>query len=253
MPRDRSPAAIPNRSAFAGVFAATLLCFLAVGAVLPVLPRYVTGPLGARRPRRGHRDGRLRLHRGHRPADRRADRRPPRAAPRRASPGCCSRRWPALLYYLPLGVGGLIFARLVLGVGDGWVFTAGLAWAVDVDAARAARAVHRASTGSACGAGCRSGRSIGEGLYHVGGYDAVWAFAAASPLLGALLARVGARPPRRLRPGGPAAAAAAARRSGRASRSCSPRSATPRSPASSCCTSTRSASATARRCSPRSR
>ena len=37
----------PNRSAFAGVFAATLLCFLAVGAVLPVLPRYVTGPLGA--------------------------------------------------------------------------------------------------------------------------------------------------------------------------------------------------------------
>jgi MFS family permease len=36
----------PNATAFAGVFSATLLCFLAVGAVLPVLPRYVTGPLG---------------------------------------------------------------------------------------------------------------------------------------------------------------------------------------------------------------
>ena len=29
------------------VFGATLLCFLAIGAVLPVLPRYVTGPVGA--------------------------------------------------------------------------------------------------------------------------------------------------------------------------------------------------------------
>ena len=33
--------------AFAGVFGVTFCCLLAVGAVLPVLPRYVHGPLGA--------------------------------------------------------------------------------------------------------------------------------------------------------------------------------------------------------------
>src|SRR3954468_7420302 len=38
----RSPLA-----AFAGVFVVTLLSLVAVGAVLPVLPRYVRGPLGA--------------------------------------------------------------------------------------------------------------------------------------------------------------------------------------------------------------
>src|SRR4051794_36432485 len=37
----------PFLAAAAGVFAATLCAFLAVGAVLPVLPRYVRGPIGA--------------------------------------------------------------------------------------------------------------------------------------------------------------------------------------------------------------
>ena len=32
---------------FAGIFAVTLLALLSVGAVLPVLPRYVRGPLDA--------------------------------------------------------------------------------------------------------------------------------------------------------------------------------------------------------------
>ncbi len=34
------------RRAFAGVWAATFCCLVAVGAVLPVLPKYVKGPLG---------------------------------------------------------------------------------------------------------------------------------------------------------------------------------------------------------------
>ena len=34
------------RRVFAAVFSATLLVFLSVGAVVPALPRYVTGPLG---------------------------------------------------------------------------------------------------------------------------------------------------------------------------------------------------------------
>src|SRR4051812_49739002 len=37
----------PALAAFIGVFAATLLGFFAVGAVLPILPRYVRGPIGA--------------------------------------------------------------------------------------------------------------------------------------------------------------------------------------------------------------
>src|SRR5688572_13025977 len=35
----------PHLVAFAHVFLATLFCFVAVGAVLPILPRYVVGPL----------------------------------------------------------------------------------------------------------------------------------------------------------------------------------------------------------------
>src|SRR3954447_26653377 len=36
----------PFLAAAAGVFASTLCAFLAVGAVLPILPRYVHGPIG---------------------------------------------------------------------------------------------------------------------------------------------------------------------------------------------------------------
>ena len=36
----------PSRRAFAGIFVVTGLGLLAVGATLPVLPRYVRGPLG---------------------------------------------------------------------------------------------------------------------------------------------------------------------------------------------------------------
>ena len=36
------------------------------------------------------------------------------------------------LYLMPLGVAGLIAARLVLGAGEGAVFTAGSAWIVDL-------------------------------------------------------------------------------------------------------------------------
>src|SRR5919106_441305 len=36
----------PAVAAFAGIFAVTLLALLSVGSVIPVLPRYVKGPLG---------------------------------------------------------------------------------------------------------------------------------------------------------------------------------------------------------------
>ena len=43
------------------------------------------------------------------------------------------------LYLLPLGIAGLIVARLVLGAGEGTVFTAGSAWIVDLAPARPPR------------------------------------------------------------------------------------------------------------------
>src|SRR4051794_7285613 len=43
----RATSARPETVAFAGVFAACLLAFLGLGTVLPVLPRYVRGPIGS--------------------------------------------------------------------------------------------------------------------------------------------------------------------------------------------------------------
>jgi MFS family permease len=177
----------PNRSAFAGVFAATLMCFLAVGAVLPVLPRYVTGPLGAGDVAVGIVTGAFAATAviGRPIGGRIADRRGRRLI---VVAGLLLTGLAGLLYFLPLGVGGLVLARLVLGLGDGWVFTAGLAWAVDITP------VHRrgqfiALYGLGVWGGLAFGPLIGEGLFHLGGYDLVWAFAAASPLAGALIAR----------------------------------------------------------------
>ena len=178
----------PNRSAFAGVFAATLLCFLAVGAVLPVLPRYVTGPLGEGDFAVGVVTGAFAFTAvvGRPIGGRIADRRGRRIV---VVVGLLLTTVAGLLYFLPFGVAGLVFARLVLGIGDGWVFTAGLAWAVDVTPP-ARRGQFIALYGLGVWGGLSFGPLIGEGLFHLGGYDLVWAFAAASPFAGALVARV---------------------------------------------------------------
>ena len=75
-------------AAFAGIFVVTLLSLMAVGAVLPVLPRYVAGPLdsgniavGRRRSARSRFTGLA-----GRPLAGRL-RRPPRPAPDRSSLG----------------------------------------------------------------------------------------------------------------------------------------------------------------------
>ena len=171
-----------------GVFAATLSSFVAIGAVLPVLPRYVTGPLGAGdlevgivtgafaftalvgRPF----GGRLADTRGRKPV---------------AMVGMALAALSGALYALPLGVPGLIGARLVLGLGQGWVFTAGLAWTVDL-APEARRGQAIAFFGLAVWGGLSFGPPIGELLRAVGSYGLVWAFAAAAPLVGLAIARV---------------------------------------------------------------
>jgi MFS family permease len=173
-------------AAFAGVFAVTFCGLLAVGAVLPVLPRYVHGPLGAGNIAVGVVIGSyaatgllLRPFAG-RLADRRG-RRPAVLA------GSLLVAVAGFLYLLPLGVPGLILARLALGAGEGTVFTAGSAWIVDLAPPRRRGRVI-GLYGLAVWTGLSVGPLIGELLNHAAGYTAVWLFAGSVPLLGALLA-----------------------------------------------------------------
>src|SRR5437762_4046769 len=159
---------------------------MAVGAVLPVLPRYVRGPLHsgdiavgvvvgcyaltglAGRPLAG----RIADHRGRKPM---------------VVLGTLLAALAGLLYLLPTGLPGLIVARLVLGLGEGSVFTAGSAWIVDLaPPGRRGRVI--GLYGLAVWSGLSIGPSVGELLFHASGFHLVWAFAAAAPFLAALVA-----------------------------------------------------------------
>jgi MFS family permease len=172
--------------AFAGVFGVTFCCLLAVGAVLPVLPRFIQGPLGAGdvavgvvigsyavtglllRPVAG----RLADHRGRR---------------RTVLLGAAIVAVGGFMYMLPFGVAGLIAARLLLGAGEGAVFTAGSAWIVDL-APEERRGRVIGLYGLAVWGALSVGPLIGELIQHSAGYTAVWIFAGAAPVLGALIA-----------------------------------------------------------------
>ncbi len=92
-----------------------------------------------------------------------------------------------LLYLPSLGLAGLIVARLALGAGEGALYTAGSAWIVDM-APPARRGRVLGLYGLAIWGGLSVGPLAGELLYDAGGYRAVWVFAAAMPILGALIA-----------------------------------------------------------------
>jgi MFS family permease len=172
--------------AFAGIFAVTFSGLLAVGAVLPVLPRYVHGPLDGGNIAVGIVVGSyavtgllLRPISG-RFADRRG-RKPTVLF------GSLLVAVSGFLYLLPLGIGGLIVARLVLGAGEGTVFTAGSAWIVDLaPPERRGRVI--GLYGLAVWGALSIGPLIGEVLLQVSGYTLVWLFAGAVPLLGAAIA-----------------------------------------------------------------
>ena len=172
--------------AFAGIFAATLLTLMAVGAVLPVLPHYVKGPLDygsvavgfavgafaftalASRPIAG----RLADSRGRRPV---------------VAAGALLAAAAGGLYFVPAGLPGLIVARLVLGVGEGSVFTAGAAWVVDLaPPGRRGRVIGLYGLG--VWGGLSLGPLIGSALFDAWHFDAVWAFCAVSPAIGAFVA-----------------------------------------------------------------
>ncbi|MGC1164823.1 MAG: MFS transporter [Solirubrobacterales bacterium] len=181
-----APAIARPGAAFAGIFAVTFCGLLAVGAVLPVLPRYVDGPLGAGNVAVGIVIGAyaitgLLL----RPfAGRFADRRGRKPA---VLIGSLLMAAGGFLYLLPLGVGGLIAARLVLGAGEGTVFVAGSAWIIDLaPPQRRGRVI--GLYGLAVWAGLSIGPLFGELIQHGAGYTPVWIFAGVLPLVGALIA-----------------------------------------------------------------
>lgn len=172
--------------AFAGIFAVTFAGLLAVGAVLPVLPRYVHGPLEGGNIAVGIVIGcyaatglLLRPIAGHF-ADRRG-RKPTVLL------GSLVVATAGFLYLLPFGIPGLILARLTLGAGEGAVFTAGSAWIVDL-APEGRRGRVIGLYGLAVWAGLSVGPLLGELLLHGAGYRAVWLFAGIAPLVGALVA-----------------------------------------------------------------
>src|SRR3954451_9361351 len=159
---------------------------MAVGAVLPVLPHYVKGPLNygslavgfaigafaftalASRPIAGH----IADSRGRRPV---------------VAVGAALAAVAGALYFVPAGLPGLIVARLVLGAGEGSVFTAGATWVVDLaPPGRRGRVI--GLYGLAVWTGLSLGPPVGHAILAASSFDAVWLFAAAAPAVGAGIA-----------------------------------------------------------------
>ena len=184
------------RLAFLGVFGAGLLCLTALGATMPVLPRYVTGSLGAGNVAVGITIGAFAIGAvAARPfAGRVADARGRRIV---LVSGAAVMAVAGALLFVPMGVLGLVGARLVVGVGEALVFTAGATWVVDL-APPGRRAQSIGLFGLAVWTGLSLGTVAGEGLYALNGFGAVWAFAALAPVVAALIAMRLPEPPRPL-------------------------------------------------------
>ena len=175
-----------RRAAFAGIFVVTGLGLLSVGATLPVIPRYVQGPIGAGDVSVGIVTGAFAITglacrplAGHL-ADRRGRRRVVVA-------GALLTATAGALYFVPAGVPGLVVARLFLGAGEGMVYTAGSAWVVDLaPVERRGRII--GLYGLAIWGGLSLGPPIGELILRASSFEMVWVFAIAAPLLGAVIA-----------------------------------------------------------------
>jgi MFS family permease len=97
-------------------------------------------------------------------------------------------------YLLPIGLPGLIADRLLLGVGEAALFTAGAGWTVSLSP-RERRGQLIGLYGVSMWGGISLGTALGAVLVH-DGYPAVWVFSLAAPLSAvALLALVPAPAP----------------------------------------------------------
>lgn len=173
-------------AASVGLFLAALGAFMAIGAALPVLPSYVRGPLHSSDLAVGVVIGAFAVTSVVcRPlAGRQADRRGRRVV---LVAGSLALAAGGVLYLLSGGVASLILARLVVGAGEGSLYTAGATWAVDLAPADR-RGLALGMFGLAVWGGLSLGPLAGELLRTSSGYSAVWALTAALPAAGALLA-----------------------------------------------------------------
>lgn len=185
LPRPVARLASPGRLRFAGLFTGALLSFLGLGAVLPVLPRYVTGPLGAGSVAVGFVMGAFAFSAVvSRPiAGRLTDLRGRRTV---VLAGIGLSALAGALYFVPAGIPGLILARLVLGAGEALVFTAGLTWTADI-APQDGRGRSLGLFGLSIWTALSLGPAIGDSLRAAAGYEAVWAFSALAPVAGAVV------------------------------------------------------------------
>lgn len=174
-----------NFRAIASIPFAVLFSFMAIGSVLPVLPLYVKGPIGAGDVAVGVVVGAFAVTAaigrplGGRLADATSRRRVLMIGLLAASIG-------GAMLFLPLGVPGLVLARLVVGFGDGWIFTAGVSWIVDLTP-EDRRGQVIGIFGISVWGGIALGSVIGQLIYSAAGFDWVWAFATAAPLVGLLV------------------------------------------------------------------
>ncbi len=183
--------------AFGGLFAACLLAFVSIGAALPVLPLFVRGPLHASNLAVGIVVGAFSVTSVFcRPlAGRFADNRGRKIV---LVVSAFVMSLGGVLYLFAGSLASLILARLVVGMGEGALYTAGATWAVDLAPVRH-RGLALGVFGLAVWGGLSLGPLVGELLRSAAGYDAVWALAAALPLAGALIALCLPEPARPLR------------------------------------------------------
>jgi MFS family permease len=169
-----------------GIFLTALLCFVAIGAALPTLPTFVRGPLGAGDVAVGIVVGAFALTSVVcRPlAGRQSDRRGRRVV---MLAGTFAMTAGGVLYLLAHSVLALVLARLVVGAGEGTVYTAGATWAIDL-APEDRRGFALGLFGLAVWGGLSLGPLAGELLRSHAGYDAVWALTAALPAAAAVIA-----------------------------------------------------------------
>ncbi|MBA3808152.1 MAG: MFS transporter [Solirubrobacterales bacterium] len=188
----------PGAGATAGLILSALLAFVAIGATLPVLPPFVRGPLHASDLAVGVVVGAFALTSiVCRPlAGRQADLRGRRIV---LVCGSLAMALGGALYLLSDSVATVVLARLVVGAGEGAVYTAGATWAVDL-APEDRRGLALGLFGLAVWGGLSLGPVAGELLRSSSGYDAVWALTALAPLAGAALASRLPEPARALRP-----------------------------------------------------
>ncbi|MFG1755568.1 MFS transporter [Streptosporangium sandarakinum] len=175
--------AIP-RLALVGVFGGLFCGYVGLSAVIPVLPGFVRERYGAPdvavglvvmataftallvRPVAGH----LADRHGHRLV---------------MLAGALIIAVGGVLYFLPLGVAGLVPLRLLLGVGEAALFTAGAVWTVAL-APHERRGQLIGLYGVSMWGGISAGTFLGAAMLPLG-YGAVWAFSGAAALVGLLL------------------------------------------------------------------